>query len=165
MKSTLKRTTTTITEENVSRYLNALNDMKKSLDNDARFSMKGFINDYKLSYDLPKVLTNGKIIRNTKTGRNPEWEWLSIKPNRLMATRTLDELKKVYQSRNERNLMKKKNQEEVSDMFYEKLTNNSVNEKPKPKRKYTKKKVIEGYEMSLFFGLLKINIKPIYKTK
>ena len=50
-------------------------------------------------------------------------------------------------------------------MFYEKLTNNSVNEKPKPKRKYTKKKVIEGYQVSFFFGLLKINIKPIYKTK
>ena len=165
METTLKRTTTTITEENVSRYFNALNEMKKSLDKDRRFSMQKFTKEHNISQDLPKVLKRGKIIRNLKVGKYPEWEWISIKPNRLMATRALEELEKLRQSTKVVKPKQVKDNKGSNRKVYLKVNNNSTTPAPKPKRKYTKKKVIEGYQVSFFFGLLKINIKPIYKTK
>ena len=165
METTLKKTTTTITEENVSRYLDALNEMKKSLDKDKRFVMQTLTKKHNISKDLPKVLKRGKIIRNIKVGKYPEWEWISIKPNRLMATRTLEELEKLRQSTKAVKTKQVKDNTGVNRKVYLKVNNNSIAPAPKKKRKYTKKKVIEGYQVSFFFGLLKINIKPIYKTK
>lgn len=165
METTLKKTTTTLTDENVSRYLNALNEMKKSLDKDKRFAMQRFTKEYNISDDLSKVLKNGKIIKNLKVGKYPEWEWISIKPNRMMATRALEELEKLRKSSKLVNPKKENNNRETNRKVYLKVNNNSIAPAPKKKRKYTKKNIIEGYQISFFFGLFKINIKPIYKTK
>ena len=165
MKSTLNKTTTTLTEENVSRYLDALNEMKKSLDKDKRFAMQSLTKKHNISRDLSKVLKKGRIIRNLKIGKYPEWEWISIKPNRLMAIRTLEELEKLRQSAKKVKANNTTKEKETNRKVYVKVNNTSIKSQPKPKRKYTKKKIVEGYQVSFFFGLFKINIKPIYKTK
>lgn len=163
METTLKRTTTTVTEENVKRYLNSLNELKENLDRDTRFSMQSFTKEYNISKDLPKVLKKGKIIRNLKVGKYPEWEWLSIKPNRMMAIKTLHELEKLRKSSKQVKATSKNTK--ANKRANVKVNNTSVQPEPKAKRKYTKKKIVEGYQVSFFFGLFKINIKPIYKTK
>lgn len=165
METTLKRTTTTITDENIKRYLNALKEMKDNLDRSPKFSMQRFTKEYNVSDDLSKVLKNGKIIKNLKVGKYPEWEWISIKPNRMMATRALEELDKLRQSANKVKANNTTKENETKRKVYVKVNNNSIAPAPKKKRKYTKKKIIEGYQISFFFGLFKINIKPIYKTK
>ena len=165
MENLTKKRTTAITNTNIEKYLNALNFLKNSLDRDSAFSMQKFIKEYNLNQRLAKVLKDGKIIKNTKVGKYPEWEWVSIKPNVMMSAKVLDELEKIREQEKMRVKAKAKGKQKVSKRKPTQKERNVSVAPTKKKRKYTKRKVLIGYQISFFFGLLKINIKPIYKNK
>jgi len=83
---------TRATEENILKYFNVLKKLHFLLSNTNRISMFDFSVKNNVTKNLSTVLQKGGIIKMTKKGRYPEWEWNTIEPNREMAIKTLKEL-------------------------------------------------------------------------
>ena len=135
---------TRATEQNILKYLQVLRDLKLILDNTSRLSMYEFSKKNKVTKSLSTVLQKGGIIKLTSKGRYTQWEWTSIEPNRNMAIKTLQELAKLNKPR-------KKQLKKIKGIFDE------------PKQ--PKEKVIDYYEIKMFFGLITFKIKPHFKIK
>ena len=135
---------TRATEQNILTYLQVLRDLKLILDNTSRLSMYEFSKKNKVTKSLSTVLQKGGIIKLTNKGRYTQWEWTSIEPNRNMAIKTLQELAKLNKPR-------KKQLKKIKGIFDE------------PKK--AKQKVIDYYEIKMFFGLITFKIKPHFTIK
>ena len=130
---------TRATEKNILKYLQVLKDLKLILDNTPYLSMLNFSEKHKVTKNLSTVLQKGGIIKLTKKGRYSQWQWTSIEPNKQMAIKTLQELSKL-------NPPRKKQPKKEFTLF------------DKPKK--IKEKVIDHYEVKMFFGLMTFKIKP-----
>ena len=135
---------TRATEQNILKYLQVLRDLKLILDNTSRLSMYEFSKKNKVTKSLSTVLQKGGVIKLTSKGRYTQWEWTSIEPNRNMAIKTLQELAKLNKPR-EKQLKKIK----------------GISDEPKQ----LKEKVIDYYEIKMFFGLITFKIKPHFTIK
>lgn len=86
---------TNATEENITKYLSALQDLKIILRATNRISLNKFSIDNNISKNSSIVLSKGGIIKCTKKGKGSTWEWTStVEPNRQMAIRLLKGLGK-----------------------------------------------------------------------
>ena len=135
---------TRATEQNILKYLQVLKDLKLILDNTSRLSMFEFSKKYQVTKNLSTVLQKGGIIKLINKGRYTQWEWTSIEPNRSMAIKTLQELAKFNKPR-------KKQIKKIKGISVE------------PKK--PKEKVIDYYEIKMFFGLITFKIKPHFTIK
>ena len=135
---------TRATEQNILKYLQVLRDLKLILDNTSRLSMYEFSKKNKVTKSLSTVLQKGGIIKLTNKGRYTQWEWTSIEPNRNMAIKTLQELAKLNKPR-------KKQLKKIKGIFDD--------------TKKAKQKVIDYYEIKMFFGLITFKIKPHFTIK
>lgn len=135
---------TRATEQNILKYLQVLKDLKLILDNTSRLSMFEFSKKYQVTKNLSTVLQKGGIIKLINKGRYTQWEWTSIEPNRSMAIKTLQELAKFNKPR-------KKQIKKIKGISVE------------PKKQ--KEKVIDYYEIKMFFGLITFKIKPHFTIK
>jgi len=135
---------TRATEQNILKYLQVLRDLKLILDNTSRLSMFEFSKKYQVTKNLSTVLQKGGIIKLINKGRYTQWEWTSIEPNRNMAIKTLQELAKFNKPR-------KKQIKKIKGISVE------------PKK--LKEKVIDYYEIKMFFGLITFKIKPHFTIK
>ena len=135
---------TRATEQNILKYLQVLRDLKLILDNTSRLSMYEFSKKNKVTKSLSTVLQKGGVIKLTSKGRYTQWEWTSIEPNRSMAIKTLQELAKFNKPR-------KKQIKKIKGISVE------------PKKQ--KEKVIDYYEIKMFFGLVTFKIKPHFTIK
>ena len=118
--------------------------MKLILDNTSRLSINDFCKKQNVTTNLGVVLRKGGIIKLIQKGRYTQWEWISIEPNRNMAIKTLQELTKLHRP-------KKKQIKKIKGISVE------------PKKQ--KEKVIDYYEIKMFFGLITFKIKPHFTIK
>jgi len=132
------------TEESILKYLQLLKDLKLILDNTSRLSINDFCKKQNVTTNLGVVLRKGGIIKLIQKGRYTQWEWISIEPNRNMAIKTLQELTKLHRP-------KKKQIKKIKGISVE------------PKKQ--KEKVIDYYEIKMFFGLITFKIKPHFTIK
>lgn len=129
-------------EQNIEKYLKVLQELKMILDHTPHLSMLKFSEKHNVTKNLSTVLQKGGIIKLTKKGRFPQWQWISIEPNKHMAAKTLQELSKLNPPRKK----EIKNQNTILD---------------RPKK--TKKSIVDYYEIKMLFGLITFRIKPHFK--
>jgi hypothetical protein len=137
---------TRATEENILKYYNALKDLNVILKSTKVLSMLRFSEQRNLTKSLSTVLQRGKVIKLLKKGKYSEWEWTTIEPTRDMAIKVLQELSSLNPPRKVGRPRKLVSQSKT----------NTIKIK-------SKEKTIVGYKVNLLFGLIKLNVKPIYK--
>ena len=127
-------------EESVNKYLNVLRELKMILDVTPVLSMYRFSTKHEVSKNLSTVLQNGGIVVLKNRGKYSKWEWISIAPNVKMAEKVIRELAKLNPPRT------RKKKEVVPIIL-----------------KTEKTKEISFYQVNIFFGLIKLKVKPQYK--
>lgn len=137
---------TRATEENVLKYYNALKDLNVILKSTKVLSMLRFSEQRNLTKNLSTVLQKGKVIKLIKKGKYSEWEWTTIEPTREMAIKVLQELALL-------NPPRKKKEPVIKPI---------KNKVGRP-RKTPSVKTISHYSVKLFFGVINIKVRPIYK--
>lgn len=149
----MKKPINKIIEDREEKYLKMLQELKIILDNTSYINMTKFVNNYRVSTNVIKVLVDGGIAKCIKKGRYPEWEWTTIQPNIHMAKRLINEsnnLKYKYETQN------------ISSKETKKQKTLKKIEKPKQVKNLSKKE-LDYYELTTFFNLIKIKITPKYK--
>ena len=155
---------TNATEENIVKYFSALKKLEETLDLTSRISMMKFSENNNLSKNLSTVLRKGKVIKCLKKGRFSEWEWITIKPTREMAIKTLIELGKENPERNNIDDIRQMTKEEIASIRdRKKETRGGARVGAGRKTKAKESEKLEGYTIKTFFGLIKINVKLNYK--
>jgi prophage tail gpP-like protein len=132
------------------KYLKALRELHLILSNTNRLSMTKFSDKHKVSKRIASILQKGRVIKCTRKGKYSEWVWTTIQPNIEMARKVLIELAQIQQS-------------QVKARAKKTVTTINLENKNKTVRikKQTDKSIV-GYRVNLLFGLIKLNVKPIY---
>lgn len=131
-----------INEGQIEKYLNALKELHLILNNTSKISLQKFCTSHNINNFTSRVLINGGIIKEKQKGANPLYEWVSIPPNKHMAVKLIEELRDINCKK-----VNKKEEPQVNANSEEKEIN---------------AKIVDFYEVKLFFGLITVKITPKY---
>jgi hypothetical protein len=135
------------------KYLKMLNEMYEILQITDRINMSDFVQKWKVTKSLSKVMQSGGLIKRSGSKLNSTWQWTSIKPNVFMVQELIKRISK-----------------ETSQDYRDGKPLTQIH---KPKRKYKNTQVVvdpiiepkkrgaykprKSKVFSLFWGLIKFN--------